>query len=166
MIAIVGSGPAGMAAAQQLARAGHAVTLYERDDRIGGLLRYGIPEFKMEKRMIDRRIHQMEAEGVTFVTKANIGVDIAIESLQQEFDAVILTGGACQRRDLPAEGRELSGIYQAMEYLPMQNHLCATISLTVPLPSSVPTCFTYKNDLFAMCRYIFNIKRMLEQVMD
>ncbi|MBT5097615.1 MAG: glutamate synthase subunit beta [Proteobacteria bacterium] len=123
-IAIVGSGPAGMAAAQQLARAGHSVTLYERDDRIGGLLRYGIPEFKMEKRMIDRRMHQMEAEGVTFVTNANIGADIAIESLQQEFDAVILTGGACERRDLPAEGRELSGIYQAMEYLPMQNHLC------------------------------------------
>jgi len=124
IIAIVGSGPAGMAAAQQLARAGHSVTLYERDDRIGGLLRYGIPEFKMEKRMIDRRMQQMEAEGVTFVTNANIGVDISIESLQQEFDAVILTGGACERRDLPAEGRELSGIYQAMEYLPMQNHLC------------------------------------------
>ncbi len=123
-VAIIGSGPAGLAASQQLARAGHEVTLYERDDRIGGLLRYGIPEFKMEKKVLDRRMQQMKAEGVTFKTNANVGVNIAIEDLRNEFDAVILTGGACDRRDLPIEGRELKGIHQAMEYLPMQNRLC------------------------------------------
>lgn len=123
-IAIVGSGPAGMAAAQQLARAGHAVTLFERDDRIGGLMRYGIPEFKMEKKVLDRRMQQMQAEGVTFKTNTHVGDNVAIEELRKDFDALILTGGACDRRDLPAEGRELKGIYQAMEYLPMQNRLC------------------------------------------
>ncbi|MEM8843990.1 MAG: glutamate synthase subunit beta [Pseudomonadota bacterium] len=123
-IAIVGSGPAGMAAAQQLARAGHAVTLYERDDRIGGLMRYGIPEFKMEKKVLDRRMQQMEAEGVTFETDAHVGVNISVDDLRNDFDAIILTGGACHRRDLPIEGRELKGIHQAMEYLPMQNRLC------------------------------------------
>lgn len=123
-VAIVGSGPAGMAAAQQLARAGHNVTLFERDDRIGGLMRYGIPEFKMEKKVLDRRMQQMEAEGVTFKVNANVGVDISVDDLKKEYDALVLTGGACERRDLPAEGRELKGIYQAMEYLPMQNRLC------------------------------------------
>lgn len=123
-IAIIGSGPAGMAAAQQLARAGHEVTLFERDDRIGGLMRYGIPEFKMEKNVLDRRMQQMAAEGVTFKTDAHVGVNVAVEDLQKNFDALILTGGACDRRDLPAEGRELRGVYQAMEYLPMQNRIC------------------------------------------
>ncbi|MDW3094047.1 MAG: glutamate synthase subunit beta [Gammaproteobacteria bacterium] len=123
-VAIVGSGPAGMAASQQLARAGHDVTLFERDDRIGGLMRYGIPEFKMEKKVLDRRMQQMQAEGVTFKTNAHVGNNISVEELKKEFDALVLTGGACDRRDLPAEGRELKGIYQAMEYLPMQNRLC------------------------------------------
>ena len=123
-VAIIGSGPAGMAAAQQLARAGHDVTLFERDDGIGGLMRYGIPEFKMEKKVLDRRMQQMQAEGVVFKTDAHVGVNISVEDLRKDFDALILTGGACDRRDLPAEGRELNGIHQAMEYLPMQNRLC------------------------------------------
>jgi len=123
-IAIVGSGPAGMAAAQQLARAGHDVTVLERADRIGGLLRYGIPEFKMEKRVIDRRMEQMIAEGVTFKTNMHVGENVAVDELKKEYDALILTGGACEARDLPAEGRELNGIHQAMKFLPMQNRLC------------------------------------------
>lgn len=123
-VAIVGSGPAGMAAAQQLARAGHEVTLFERDDRIGGLMRYGIPEFKMEKKVLDRRMQQMQAEGVTFKTNAHVGVNVSVDELRKDFDALLLTGGACERRDLPAEGRELKGIYQAMQYLPMQNRVC------------------------------------------
>ncbi len=123
-IAIVGSGPAGLAAAQQLARAGHDVTVFERDDRIGGLLRYGIPEFKMEKRVLDRRLEQLEAEGVKFKTNAHVGDNISVDDLKKDFDALLLTGGACDRRDLLVEGRELKGIYQAMDYLPMQNRLC------------------------------------------
>ena len=121
-VAVVGSGPAGLACAQQLARAGHAVTVFERADRIGGLLRYGIPDFKMEKRLLDRRLEQMEAEGVVFRPGVNVGVDIAgrRDSLD-EFDAICLCGGATQPRDLPIEGRELDGIHFAMEFLPLQN---------------------------------------------
>ena len=120
-VAVVGSGPAGMAAAQQLTRAGHAVTVFERDDRIGGLMRYGIPEFKMEKKIIDRRIEQMEAEGTVFKTGVNVGKDITASQLRAQFDAVVLCGGATLRRDLPVPGRELDGIHQAMEYLPWAN---------------------------------------------
>ncbi len=123
-VAIVGSGPAGLAAAQQLARAGHDVTVFERADRIGGLLRYGIPEFKMEKKVIDRRMQQMLAEGVTFKTSSHVGENVSVDELQNEFDALILTGGACAARDLAVEGRELNGIHQAMEFLPMQNKVC------------------------------------------
>jgi glutamate synthase (NADPH/NADH) small chain len=120
-VAVVGSGPAGLACAQQLARAGHAVTLFERDDRIGGLLRYGIPDFKMQKEFIDRRLAQMEAEGVILRPGVNVGVDIDIRELQAQFDAICLAGGATHPRDLDVPGRELQGVYFAMEYLPMQN---------------------------------------------
>ena len=122
-VAVVGSGPAGLAAAQQLTRAGHAVTVFERDDRIGGLLRYGIPEFKMEKRHLDRRIAQMQAEGTVFRTSVEVGVDIGAEQLRSEYDAVVLAGGATHRRDLPIPGRELAGIHQAMEFLPGANRV-------------------------------------------
>jgi len=120
--AVVGSGPAGLAAAQQLTRAGHDVTVFERADRVGGLLRYGIPEFKMEKRHLDRRIAQMEAEGTKFQTNANVGENVPIGDLEQ-FDAVVLAGGATAWRDLPVPGRELRGVYQAMEYLPWGNRV-------------------------------------------
>lgn len=123
-VAVIGSGPAGLATAQQLARVGHDVTVFERDDRIGGLLRYGIPEFKMEKKVLDRRLEQMEAEGVTFKTNCHVGDNVSIDELKNDYDALVLTGGACERRDLPVEGRELNGIYQAMHYLPMQNRVC------------------------------------------
>ena len=122
-VAVVGSGPAGLAAAQQLTRAGHLDTVFERDDRIGGLLRYGIPEFKMEKRHVDRRLEQMEAEGTQFRSGVNVGVDITAEQLRAEFDAVVLAGGATAARDLPIPGRDLDGIHQAMEYLPWANRV-------------------------------------------
>ena len=123
-IAVVGSGPAGLAAADQLNRAGHSVTVYERDDRIGGLLRYGIPEFKMEKRFLDRRLVLMQQEGVEFRTGVNVGVTLPAEKLKSEFDAVVLAGGARWPRDLKIPGRELAGIHFAMDYLTLQNRRC------------------------------------------
>src|SRR5271170_2590996 len=120
-VAVVGSGPSGMACAQQLARAGHAVTLFEKNDRIGGLLRYGIPDFKMEKHLIDRRVEQMSAEGVEFRPSTEIGVTLSVQQLLADFDAVAMTGGAEWARDLDVPGRELSGIHYAMEFLPQQN---------------------------------------------
>jgi glutamate synthase (NADPH/NADH) small chain len=122
-VAIVGSGPAGLGAAQQLTRAGHQVVVFERADRIGGLLRYGIPEFKMEKRVIERRLEQMRSEGTEFRVNVNVGVDVTVEELTGGFDAVVLSGGATQWRDLPIPGRELEGIYQAMEFLPPSNRV-------------------------------------------
>jgi glutamate synthase (NADPH) small chain len=122
-VAVVGSGPAGLAAAQQLTRAGHTVTVFERADRIGGLLRYGIPEFKMEKQHLDRRLDQMKAEGTEFRPAVNVGVDITAEQLRADFDAVVLAGGATASRELPIPGRELDGIHQAMEYLPWANRV-------------------------------------------
>ena len=120
-VAVVGSGPAGLAAAQQLTRAGHEVTVFERADRIGGLLRYGIPHFKMEKHHLDRRLAQMEAEGTRFRAGVDVGVDIDVEQLRDEHDAVVLAGGATTPRDLAIPGRELDGIHQAMEFLPWSN---------------------------------------------
>jgi glutamate synthase (NADPH) small chain len=131
-VAVIGSGPAGLAAAQQLTRAGHSVTVYERADRVGGLLRYGIPEFKMEKAVLDRRIDQMRAEGTTFVVNANIGAgsesgsdsvsaSVSVEDLRRDCDAIVLAGGSTQARDLPVPGRELGGVHYAMEYLTPSN---------------------------------------------
>ena len=120
-VAVVGSGPSGLAAAQQLRRAGHSVTVYEKNDRIGGLLRYGIPNFKLEKHVIDRRLAQMKAEGVTFLTNAHVGVNIPVETLTEHYDAILLCGGAEHPRDLNIPGRELKGIHFAMEFLPQQN---------------------------------------------
>ncbi len=124
-VAVVGSGPAGLAAAQQLTRAGHAVTVYERADRPGGLLRYGIPEFKLEKRVLDRRLDQMRSEGTDFVCGVTVGVDVTIDELRTGHDAVVVATGATVPRDLPIEGRDLAGIHQAMAYLPPANRVQA-----------------------------------------
>lgn len=124
-VAIVGSGPSGLAAAQQLRRKGHEVTVFEKEDRIGGLLRYGIPEFKLEKHLIDRRLQQLEAEGIQFKTGVHVGVTITAEELRQSYDAVVLAGGAQQPRDLTVTGRALHGVHFAMDFLTQQNRRCA-----------------------------------------
>ncbi|MBV9023086.1 MAG: glutamate synthase subunit beta [Streptomycetaceae bacterium] len=132
-VAIIGSGPAGLAAAQQLTRAGHTVAVYERADRIGGLLRYGIPEFKMEKRHINRRIEQMRAEGTKFRTGIEIGRDLEAAALRRRYDAIIIAAGATTARDLPVPGRDLGGIHQAMEYLPLSNKVQEGDYITPPI---------------------------------
>ncbi len=124
-VAVIGSGPSGLAAAQQLNRAGHLVTVFERADRIGGLLRYGIPDFKMEKTVIDRRVNILQQEGIRFKTKVAIGVDVSREDLDKEYDAVVFCGGSTIARDLPAPGRDISGVVQAMQFLPQQNRRVA-----------------------------------------
>src|SRR5579871_975993 len=134
-VAVVGSGPAGLAAAQQLARAGHWVTVFEKADRIGGLLRYGIPNFKMEKHLIDRRVEQMRAEGVEFVVNAHVGQNISVEDLRRDYDVLLLAGGAQQPRDLKVPGRELKGIHFAMEFLPQQNR--RNLGDTIPEGESI-----------------------------
>jgi len=135
-VAVVGSGPAGMAAAQQLARAGHDVVLLEKQDRIGGLLRYGIPDFKFEKNHIDRRMEQMRAEGVEFRVNQHVGENVSADDLLKEFDAVVLAGGAEQPRDLPIPGRELGGIHFAMEFLTQQNKVNAGDSVPDQIKAS------------------------------
>jgi glutamate synthase (NADPH/NADH) small chain len=124
-VAVIGSGPSGLAAAQQLNRAGHHITVYEKNDRLGGLLRYGIPDFKLEKHLIDRRIEQMQAEGVVFTTRANVGGNISAEDMKRSYDALVLCGGSESPRDLRVPGRELKGIHFAMEFLPQQNRRVA-----------------------------------------
>jgi len=123
-VAVVGSGPAGLAAADQRNRAGHLVTVFERADRIGGLLRYGIPAFKLEKRVLDRRLQVLSAEGITFRASCHVGIDVPVDEVRAEFDALVLAGGATRPRDLPVPGRELAGIHFAMEYLSLQNRRC------------------------------------------
>ena len=120
-VAIIGAGPAGLACAQQLTRAGHEVTVYEKNNKAGGLLRYGIPDFKMEKHIIDRRVDQLEGEGTIFKYGINVGIDLSIKELEDSYDAIVLSGGSEHPRDLPVEGRDLDGIHFAMEFLPQQN---------------------------------------------
>ena len=135
-VAVVGSGPAGLAAAQQLTRAGHTVVVLERADAVGGLLRYGIPEFKMEKRQLDRRLDQMRAEGTRFTTGVDVGADLATDTLRARYDAVVLALGATAARDLPVPGRELDGVLQAMEYLPHANRAALDPAYVVPVSAA------------------------------
>ena len=137
-VAIIGSGPAGLAAAAQLNRAGHSVTVFEKSDRVGGLLRYGIPEFKMEKRVLDRRLDLMRAEGVVFRPGMNVGEDVTAEDLRRDFDAILLAGGAGNPRDLTVPGRELKGVHFAMEFLTQQNQRCQgdDANLMEPIPAA------------------------------
>ena len=135
-VAVIGSGPAGLAAAQQLTRAGHDVVVFERADRIGGLLRYGIPDFKMEKWVLDRRLEQMKAEGTEFRVNANVGGNVPVQEVRREFDAIVLAGGATASRDLPIPGRELGGIHQAMEYLPLSNRVVAGDIAQTPITAA------------------------------
>lgn len=135
-VAIIGSGPAGLAVAQQLSRAGHTVAVYERADRAGGLLRYGIPEFKMEKSHLDRRLAQMEAEGVKFRTGVEVGIDITADDLRARYDAVVIAAGATAWRDLPVTGRDAAGVYQAMEFLPLANRMCEGDFEDVPVSAA------------------------------
>lgn len=120
-VAVIGSGPSGLATAQQLNRAGHTVTVFERDAKVGGLLRYGIPDFKMEKSVIDRRVEVLEEEGITFTTNAHVGKDVSVETLKNDFDAIVLCGGATVRRNIPIKGAHLKGVYQAMDFLKQNN---------------------------------------------
>ncbi len=152
-VAVVGSGPAGLAVAAQLNKAGHTVTVFERADRIGGLLRYGIPDFKLEKTIVERRVQLMEKEGVSFKTNTNIGVDITTDELKKNFDAVVLAGGSTVPRDLPIKGRELKGIYPAMEFLSQQNKRVSNIETTLDHRGA-----KYENgDIFATGKHIIVI---------
>ncbi|MFN8294688.1 MAG: glutamate synthase subunit beta [Chitinophagales bacterium] len=152
-VAVVGSGPAGLAAAAQLNKAGHTVTVFERADRIGGLLRYGIPDFKLEKTIVERRVQLMEKEGVTFKTNINVGVDITTDELKRNYDAVVLAGGSTVPRDLPIKGRELKGIYPAMEFLSQQNKRVSNIETTVDHRGT-----KYENgDIFATGKHVIVI---------
>ena len=135
-VAVIGSGPAGLAVAQQLSRAGHTVAVYERADRAGGLLRYGIPEFKMEKSHLDRRLAQMEAEGVKFRTGVEVGIDITADDLRARYDAVVIAAGATAWRDLLVAGRDAAGVYQAMEFLPLANRMCEGDFEDVPVSAA------------------------------
>ena len=137
-VAVVGSGPAGLAAAQQLRRAGHSVTVYEKNDRIGGLLRYGIPNFKLEMTVVDRRINQMKAEGVTFIPNAHVGVNVSVDSLTDQYDAILLSGGSESPRNLNIPGREFKGVHFAMEFLPQQNKRCEgdTVDETIAITAT------------------------------
>ena len=153
-VAVVGSGPAGLAAAQQLTRAGHTVTVYERADRIGGLLRYGIPEFKLEKRHLERRLAQMRAEGTEFRTGVNVGVDLTADQLRADHDAVILAGGATVWRDLPIPGRHLAGVHQAMEYLPLANRVQEGDFATPPITAEGKHVVVIGGGLSGASKYI------------
>jgi glutamate synthase (NADPH/NADH) small chain len=137
-VAVIGSGPSGLAAAAQLNRAGHSVTVFEKSDRVGGLLRYGIPEFKMEKRVLDRRLELMTAEGVAFRTGMNVGEDVTAHDLRRDFDAILLAGGAGHARDLTVPGRQLAGVHFALQYLTQQNHCCQGDDVSVGAHFSAP----------------------------